>query len=42
MKEATEGELKGILGYTDEDVVSTDFLGDRPHLHLRRQGRPRP
>mgnify|MGYP002508921531 CR=1 FL=1 len=22
-----EGELKGILGYTDEDVVSSDFLG---------------
>jgi glyceraldehyde 3-phosphate dehydrogenase len=28
MKEAAEGELKGILGYTEEDVVSTDFLGD--------------
>ena len=28
MKKASEGELKGILGYTDEDVVSTDFLGD--------------
>ncbi len=28
MKEASEGELKGILGYTDEDVVSSDFLGD--------------
>ncbi|MCQ2186264.1 MAG: type I glyceraldehyde-3-phosphate dehydrogenase [Bacteroidales bacterium] len=25
MKEASEGELKGILGYTDECVVSTDF-----------------
>jgi len=25
MKEASEGELKGILGYTDEDLVSTDF-----------------
>jgi glyceraldehyde 3-phosphate dehydrogenase len=25
MKEASEGALKGILGYTDEDVVSTDF-----------------
>ena len=25
MKEASEGELKGILGYTDEAVVSTDF-----------------
>lgn len=28
MKEASEGELKGILGYTDEPVVSSDFLGD--------------
>ncbi|BAY08208.1 type I glyceraldehyde-3-phosphate dehydrogenase [Calothrix sp. NIES-2098] len=28
MKAAAEGELKGILGYTDEEVVSTDFQGD--------------
>ena len=28
MKKASEGELKGILGYTDEAVVSADFLGD--------------
>ena len=28
MKEASEGELKGVLGYTDESVVSSDFLGD--------------
>jgi glyceraldehyde 3-phosphate dehydrogenase len=28
MKAASEGELKGILGYTDEEVVSTDFNGD--------------
>jgi len=28
MKEASENELKGVLGYTDEDVVSADFLGD--------------
>tara|TARA_Y100001972_G_C7666283_1_gene336987 strand:+ start:6518 stop:7525 length:1008 start_codon:yes stop_codon:yes gene_type:complete len=28
MKAASEGELKGILGYTEEDVVSNDFLGD--------------
>lgn len=27
MKEASEGELKGVLGYTDEKVVSTDFRG---------------
>ncbi|MBC8534057.1 type I glyceraldehyde-3-phosphate dehydrogenase [Yeguia hominis] len=28
VKEASEGELKGILGYTDEDVVSSDFISD--------------
>ena len=28
MKTASEGELKGILGYTEEAVVSSDFLGD--------------
>lgn len=28
MKKASEGELKGILGYTEDDVVSSDFLGD--------------
>jgi glyceraldehyde 3-phosphate dehydrogenase len=28
MKKASENELKGILGYTNEDVVSTDFKGD--------------
>ena len=28
MKKAAEGELAGILGYTDEEVVSTDFQGD--------------
>ncbi len=27
MKEASEGELKGVLGYTADDVVSTDFRG---------------
>jgi glyceraldehyde 3-phosphate dehydrogenase len=28
IKAASEGPLKGILGYTDEDLVSTDFVGD--------------
>jgi glyceraldehyde 3-phosphate dehydrogenase len=28
MKRASEGELKGILGYTEDMVVSTDLLGD--------------
>jgi len=29
MKAASEGELKGVMGYTDEDVVSTDFNGEK-------------
>ncbi len=28
MKEASEGKLKGILGYTEDAVVSSDFIGD--------------
>lgn len=28
MKDASEGELKGVLGYTEDAVVSSDFLGD--------------
>ncbi|MEG1178892.1 MAG: type I glyceraldehyde-3-phosphate dehydrogenase, partial [Oscillospiraceae bacterium] len=28
VKEASENELKGILGYTEDMVVSSDFLGD--------------
>jgi glyceraldehyde 3-phosphate dehydrogenase len=28
IKEESEGKLKGILGYVDEDLVSTDFQGD--------------
>ena len=28
MKAASEGELKGILGYTEDKVVSSDFIGD--------------
>ncbi len=28
MKEAAAGELKGVLGYTEDAVVSSDFLGD--------------
>ena len=28
MKEASEGELKGVLGYTEDAVVSTDFRND--------------
>ena len=28
VKEASEGKMKGILGYTNEDLVSSDFIGD--------------
>ena len=29
MRDASEGQMKGILGYTEEDVVSSDFNGSR-------------
>jgi glyceraldehyde 3-phosphate dehydrogenase len=29
LKAASEGPMKGILGYTDEDVVSSDFIGSK-------------
>ena len=28
MKEASEGDMKGLLGYTEDSVVSQDFVGD--------------
>ena len=28
VKEASEGSMKGILGYTEDQVVSTDFISD--------------
>ena len=28
MKEAADGSLKGILAYTEDEVVSTDFVGE--------------
>ena len=28
IRDSSEGELKGILGYTEDEVVSSDFLGD--------------
>ena len=33
VKKASEGELKGILGYTDEDLVSSDFIHN-PHTSI--------
>ena len=39
MKEASEGELKGIMGYTEDSVVSTDFPVSYTHLDVyKRQG----
>ncbi len=29
MKKWSDGPMKGVLGYTDEEVVSSDFIGDR-------------
>jgi len=29
LREASEGCMKGVLGYTEDDVVSTDFIGDQ-------------
>jgi len=29
IKKASENELKGIMGYTEDDVVSSDFIGDQ-------------
>ena len=33
IKEASNGELKGIMSWTDEDVVSSDFISD-PHTSI--------
>src|SRR3954466_6693407 len=33
MKAASEGELKGVLAYTEDEVVSSDFIGD-PHASI--------
>lgn len=29
LKAASEGEMKGVLGYTEDEVVSTDFVGEK-------------
>ena len=41
MKAQSEGALKGVLGYTEDKVVSTDFRGEPMHLGVRRRGRHR-
>uniref|UniRef100_A0A7S0CBW0 Glyceraldehyde 3-phosphate dehydrogenase catalytic domain-containing protein n=1 Tax=Proboscia inermis TaxID=420281 RepID=A0A7S0CBW0_9STRA len=33
LKDASEGKMKGILGYHDDDVVSSDFISD-PHSSI--------
>lgn len=33
VKEASEGEMKGVLAYTDDPIVSSDILGD-PHTSI--------
>ncbi len=33
MKDAANGSMKGVLGYTEEEVVSSDFIGD-PHSSI--------
>ncbi|MFK7758838.1 MAG: type I glyceraldehyde-3-phosphate dehydrogenase [Phycisphaerales bacterium] len=37
MKAASEGKMKGVLGYTEEDVASSDFVGD-PHSSIYDAG----
>ena len=37
MKAASEGKMKGVLGYTEEDVASSDFIGD-PHSSIYDAG----
>lgn len=34
LRAESEGKLKGILGYVEEDLVSTDFLGDNRYSLL--------
>ena len=41
IKKASEGELKGILGYTEDDGRFLRLHRRCPHLHLRREGRHR-
>ena len=41
MKAASEGAMKGVLGYTEDKVVATDFRGESLHLHVRRRCRHR-
>ena len=36
MKADDDGPLKGILAYTDDEVVSTDFIHDAALVDLRR------
>ena len=35
IKSASENEMKGILGYTEEAVVSSDFIGDTINIIIQ-------
>ncbi len=37
LKHASENELKGILGYTEEGVVSQDFVSEPKNKYIRCQ-----
>ncbi len=41
LKKASETYLKGILAYTEDEVVSTDFIHDKQLVDLRRRLRHR-
>ena len=41
MKAASQGAMKGVLGYTEDKVVATDFRGETVHLGVRRRRRHR-
>ncbi len=41
MKAASQGAMKGVLGYTEDKVVSTDFRGEAMHLGVRCRSRHR-
>lgn len=36
-REESEGNLKGILGYTEDDVVSSDFENDNRYIYILKK-----
>lgn len=39
-REESEGNLKGILGYTEDDVVSSDFENDNRYIYIYLKIKP--